>query len=404
MKSGWISLRPARTAWHGAPADGRVPWRRAVLPLCALALAAACGGRPPDSGAAGQAPAAAGYFTVPAAQLPRLKMTSVARLSWPVWIRTTGTVDFNADQTTPVITQVSGPITRIVVDLGSRVKQGDPLLFVSSPDLSNAIAAYRKARNRLDLARRTLDRSRDLLAHKAAAQKDFEQAEADFNDASTDAQNALQALRIFGVAEDAVGQAERQNAAITPELAVRSPIAGAVVQKLASPGQVIQAGATTCFLVSNPATVWVQAHVFEHELTGVRDGDLAEIHAASLPDVFSGKVTYIGAMLDPATRTVPVRIVTENRGGLLKKDQFVDAVIHSRTSRDVLSVPVSAVLYNTENLPFVYVQAGPGRFVQRLIQPGGQRDGAFEVLSGVREGESVVAEGGLFLQFAEAAR
>jgi membrane fusion protein, heavy metal efflux system len=384
--------------------SGRFSPRAAFLLLLALALAAGCGGPAPAGEANGDTPAGAGYFTVPAAQLARLKTTAVGKASWPVFVRTTGTVDFDADQTTPVITQVSGPITRIVADLGSRVKQGDPLLFVSSPDVSNAIATYRKSRNRLDLARRTLDRSRDLLAHKVIAQKDFEQAEADFNDASTDAQNGLMALRIVGLGEDAVGQAERQDAVIRPELPVRSPIAGAVVQKLVSPGQVIQAGATTCFLVSNPATMWVQAHVFEHELSGVRAGDRAEIMAASRPDVFSGKVTYIGAMLDPATRTVPVRIATDNRAGLLKKDQFVDAVIHSGTSRDVLTAPTSAVLYNSENLAFLYVQVGQGRFAQRLVQIGGQRNGESEVLAGVREGEIVVAEGGLFLQFAESAR
>jgi membrane fusion protein, heavy metal efflux system len=382
---------------------GRGQWT-GIAALLAATLSWACGGSKPAPETTGTVRDPSGYFTVPAAQLPRLKIAAATRASWPVSVQTTGTVDFDADQTTPVITQVSGPVTRIVVDLGTTVKQGDPLLLVSSADLSSAIATYRKARNRMELARTTLARSRDLLAHRVVAQKDFEQAEADFNDASTDVQNALQALRIFGLNDAAVSEAERQGTAIRPELPVRSPIAGQVVEKLVSPGQFIQAGATTCFMVTNPATVWVQAHVFEHELGGVRLGDRADIQAASLPNVFTGKVTYIGAMLDPSTRTTPVRIVTENRGGLLKKDQFVDVVIHSGTSRDVLEVPTSAVLYNTENLPFVYVQVGSGRFAQRLIQTGMQAGAAIEVRSGLQEGEKVVAEGGLFLQFAEAAR
>jgi multidrug efflux pump subunit AcrA (membrane-fusion protein) len=106
-------------------------------------------------------------------------------------------------------------------------------------------------------------------------------------------------------------------------------------------------------------------------------------------------------MIDPATRTTPVRIVTRNEGGLLKKDLFVDVVIQTGTRRDVLVVPTSAVLYNTENFPFVYVEVTPGRFAQRLIKLGAQRDDEFEVLDGVKQGDPIVTQGSVFLQFAE---
>ena len=110
---------------------------------------------------------------------------------------------------------------------------------------------------------------------------------------------------------------------------------------------------------------------------------------------------YIGALLDPATRTTPVRIVTKNPDGLLKKDMFVDAVIHTRSGRSVLAVPTSAILRTDDNLPFVYVEVEPGKFAQRLVTLGvaaGRRDG--DLTSGVKEGEKIVAEGAVFLQFA----
>lgn len=343
-----------------------------------------------------------GYFTLPPGQLAHLRLGEARRVAWPVVVRTTGTVDFDADRTTQVITQVSGPITRIPVDLGTRVKAGDPLLFVSSADLSNAVSAYRKAENRLALARLTLERNRDLLDHRVIAQKDLEASQADFNDAATEVQNSLETLKIFGVTEKEIEEARRQNVAIRPELAVRSPIGGVVMQKLVLPGQVIQAGATICFLVSEPATMWIQAHVHEHELASIRLGCEAEVSGAATPGVSLGKVTYVGAMLDPATRTIPVRITTDNHSGLLKKDQFVDVVIHAGTKRDVLTVPTSAVLYNNENLPFVYIQVAPGRFAQRQITLGGAQDGEFELVSGIREGEPIVTDGSVFLQFAQA--
>jgi cobalt-zinc-cadmium efflux system membrane fusion protein len=331
-----------------------------------------------------------------------LRVGQARRTSWPVTIRTTGTADFDGDHTAQVITQVSGPITRIAVDLGARVKAGDPLLFVSSADFANAVSAYRKAQNRLDLARLTLERNRDLLDHRVISQKDFETSQADFNDASTDVQNSLDDLRIFGVTDKEIGDARRQNGAIRADLAVRSPIGGLVVQKLVLPGQVIQAGATTCFLVSDPSTMWIQAHVHEQEVADVRAGCAAEVSGGSTAGVFTGKVSYVGAMLDAATRTIPVRIVTANRGDLLKKDQFVDVVIHAGTRRAVLAVPTAAVLYNNENFPFVYLQVGPGRFAQRQVTLGAAQDGESEVLSGIGEGDTIVTDGSVFLQFAQA--
>jgi cobalt-zinc-cadmium efflux system membrane fusion protein len=372
-----------------------------VLVALTLTVAGCRGGRSQDRVSAPANAAQPSLFTVPANQLSHLRIARVRKTSWSVTIRTTGTADWDADHTTQAITQVSGPITRIVVDLGTWVKTGDPLLFVSSPDFSSAISTYRKAQNRLDLARRTLDRNRDLLDHRAIALKDFEASQADYNDAFTEAQNDLEALRIFGVTEKEIEEANHQDAGIRPELTMRAPISGTVVQKLVLPGQVIQAGATACFLISDTATMWVQGHLHENELATIHAGDAAEVRNPSLPGPYRGVVSYIGAMIDPATRTTPVRIVTRNDDGLLKKDLFVDVVIQSGTKRDVLVVPTSAVLYNTENFPFVYIEVAPGRFAQRLIRTGSQQDDEFEVLDGVREGDPIVTQGSVFLQFAE---
>jgi cobalt-zinc-cadmium efflux system membrane fusion protein len=111
-------------------------------------------------------------------------------------------------------------------------------------------------------------------------------------------------------------------------------------------------------------------------------------------------VSYIGDMLDPATRTTPVRIVTQNPSGLLKKDLFLDVVIHDKTTREVLVVPTTAVLYDEQNFPFVYVQVDAGKFAQRLIKLGGQQGDDSEVVQGLKAGEPVVSQGSVFLQFA----
>ena len=370
----------------------------------ALALSlSACSGAPADRPAAAGAatPAsAAGYFTVPEPQMSHLQVVPAATVTWTTTLHTTGTVDWDNDHTTQAITQVSGPITRIVVDTGTRVKQGDPLLYVASQDVTGAISAYRKAENRLELARKTLDRSRDLFAHKAIAARDLEAVEADFNDAATDVQTALEPLKIFGLSKADLDDAERQNVPIKAELPMRAPISGMVVQKLVLPGQLIQAGATMAFVITDVSTVWVQGHIYEKDLPSVHVGDAVELRNASLPGVFHGTVAYVDHLVDPATRTTLVRIVTKNPNGMLRKDLFVDVTLSDRTRRDVLAVPVAAVLYDDQNLPFVYVQVGAGTFAQRLVTLGATENGQVEITGGLKAGDPVVSQGSVFLQFA----
>ena len=345
-----------------------------------------------------------GLFEVPQDQLAHLKTAQVRTATWAAAVHTTGTVDWDADHTTQAITQVNGPISRILVDLGTPVQKDQALLYVSSPDVANAIATYRKARNREAYNKRIVDRMRELLDRGAIATKDFQSSEADYNDATTDTQNSLQALRIFGITGQEIDAAEKQGAQVNTELAVRSPISGVIVQKLVSPGQVIQAGQTVCFSISDVSTVWVQGHIFDRDLASVRSGDPVDESNPSLQRNFHGTVSYIGSFVDPDTRTTPVRIVTRNPGGLLKKDMFVDAVVHTGTQAHTLVVPVSAVLRDDKNEPLVYVESEPGKFAQRSITTTGQQDGLIAVSSGLREGETVVADGSLFLQFANLIR
>lgn len=372
----------------------------AVL-LASVMLVSSCGlyKKAPPPAAAAEADQAA-LFEVPAKQLPHLKIVEVKKTAWSSVVRTTGTVDWDADHTTQAITQVNGPITKLLVDLGTRVTVNQPLLYVSSPDVANAISTYKKARNRQDYSKKTLDRSKDLLEHKVIATKDLEAAEQDYNDARAETENDLQALKIFGVTEPEIDAAQHQGVPINPQLAVRSPITGIVVQKLVTPGLVIQAGTTACFTISDNSTVWVQGHIYDRDLEAVRVGDAVEETDSAFHRTFRGTIGYIEALMDPTTRTTSVRIVTKNPDGLLKKDMFVDAVIHTRSGRSLLAVPTSAILRNDQNLPFVYVEVSTGKFGQRLINLGTEQGEETEIVSGLKQGERIVSQGSVFLQFA----
>jgi cobalt-zinc-cadmium efflux system membrane fusion protein len=243
--------------------------------VCAVIVQAGCtrGQTAAQAEAAETASQQPGLFTVRSDQLARLQVTTVKKATWSMTIRTTGTVDWDADHTTQAITQVNGPISRILVDTGSMVAKDEPLLWVSSPDVAAAIATYKKARNQQNLAKQALDRGKILLDRGAIAEKDQEANQATYNDASTDVQNSLQALKIFAITKAELDQAEQQGVPVNTELAVRSPIAGMVVQKLISPGMLVQAGQTVCFMVSDVSTVWVQGHIFDRDLPSIRVGD-----------------------------------------------------------------------------------------------------------------------------------
>jgi cobalt-zinc-cadmium efflux system membrane fusion protein len=181
---------------------------------------------------------------------------------------------------------------------------------------------------------------------------------------------------------------------------MRAPLAGVVVQKMVLPGQFIQAGMTVAFVISNTSTVWVQGHLYDKDLTSVHIGDQVDLHHASFPDPFHGVVSYVGDLIDPATRTTPIRIVTQNKSGFLKKDLFVDVVIHDKASRNVIVVPSTAILSDDDNMPFVYVQVEPGKFAQRLVKTGSQQGDDTQIVSGLAPGDAVVSQGSVFLQFA----
>ncbi|MGH9541659.1 MAG: efflux RND transporter periplasmic adaptor subunit [Terriglobales bacterium] len=389
--------------------------RRLALAFALLAAGAAgmicsgCGRQSPpasvnaaaraDSRSGAAADSTARLFTIPAAQMAHLTVYTVAPTTLIRALRLPGSVAYNSFHTTAVITQVGGPISRILVEPGEHVRAGQPMLYVSSPDYSTDRAAYLKARDAYVLADQNFKRSQDLYEHQAIAQAQLQQAESARNQASADLQNAEQALRILGVA-DPTAVAARPSA----EIPVLAPISGMVVDRQATPGQVVQAGSTQLFTISDLRTVWVLVNVYERDLAYVHVGDPVVVHSDAYSRDFQGRISYVGAALDPATRTLSARIVARNPGELLKNQMYVTAVVRAGFERNALAVPDAAVLRDAVNQPFVYV-AAPGQadaFARRLVELGESEGGKTQILHGLRAGERVIADGSLFVQFANA--
>src|SRR6185437_8772458 len=166
-----------------------------------------------------------------------------------------------------------------------------------------------------------------------------------------------------------------------------------------TPGQLLQAGNTPCFTIANLASVWVDANVFGADAAFVRIGDTAQVHYDDNAPALSGAVTSVSAEVDPDTRATTARVAVDNPDGALKKQMYVDVRIESRQARSGLLVPVSAVLRDDDNLPFVYVVQGDDSYARAHVTLGERVGDRYLIPSGLRAGERVVTEGGLFLRF-----
>jgi cobalt-zinc-cadmium efflux system membrane fusion protein len=337
----------------------------------------------------------AALFTLSKEQMAHIQINTVTAMTLPRTLRLTGAVAYNGFLTTPVLTQVGGPVSRILVTPGEHVRARQPLLYVASPDFSQLRTAYLKSRDALQLADKFYKRAQDLYAHGAIAQADLEQAESTRAQAQADLDASAQAIRVVGVAspEDLV------NNPPAAEVALLSPAAGEIVERLCAPGQLLQAGTTQCFTLSDMASVWVLVNIYQNDIAYVHVGDEVTINNETYPGTVRGRIEYIAPALDPTTRTLQARIASPNPGERLKKDMYVTAQVRAGVIQNALTVPDAAVLRDSQNMPYVYVETGDRQFAQRSITIDDSQDGRTRVLTGLQAGDKVVAEGSLFLQF-----
>jgi len=338
-------------------------------------------------------------FTVPQDQMAHVQVVSVEKAPLTRVLRLTGAVAYNAFKTTPVFAAIGGPVHELLVTPGETVHAGQPLLTVNSPDFSAARSAFLKAHTAFLLADKFYARAQDLLSHGAIAEADFQTAESTRNQAQADLQSSEDALRALGITNPE--SLEKNPPKTTSQVPVLAPVGGEVVERLVGPGQLLQAGTTQVFTISDMSTVWVLVNVYQGEVAYVRPGDVVEITTDAYPDTFHGKISYLAPALDPATRTLQARIITENPGNKLKKDMYVTATVSAGAIPNALTVPDAAVLHDTENQPFVYVQSSSkqNEFARRVVQLGDSHGGRTQITGGLKEGERVVGDGSLFLQF-----
>jgi cobalt-zinc-cadmium efflux system membrane fusion protein len=368
-----------------------------LLFAAGFALLAGCS---PKGGVNPQSPSVtASNVKLSAEQLLHIRLYKIEPATFHRKVETTGIVDFDNDQATSVLAPFSGPVSRLVVSLGDHVKQGAALAVVDSPDFAAAIGAYRKAIATAQTSRRLADLDKELIEHNGVAKREAEQAETDAVNAEADREAALQGLVSLQVPAQTIKEIQEGRAIARVDGVIRAPVAGTVVEKLITPGQLLQAGTTSCFTVADLSRVWVMAQVFGADLESVRVGDSVDVVTGIGATIFPGVVDNISALVDPDTRSVVVRVVVKNPGEMLKKQMYVRVVLHARQETQGVLIPVSAVLRDDVNLPFVYAAQSDGSFIRQHVTLGYRSEDRYEITEGLKAGDQIVVDGGIFVQF-----
>jgi cobalt-zinc-cadmium efflux system membrane fusion protein len=372
---------------------------RALAYVClgSALFVAACS--PKTGGVAQTAAVTPSNVTLTPAQRDNIRLYTVADSHFRKTVEATGAVDFDNDQATSVLAPFSGPVSRLLVSLGEHVKQGQQLAVVDSPDFAVAISAYRKAISTAQTARRLADLDKDLVEHNGVAKREAQQAETDAANAEADREAALQSLISLQVPAQAIKDIQEGRPISRLDGTIRSPITGTVVEKLITPGQLLQAGTTPCFTVADLSRVWVMAQVFGSDLESVRVGDQADVVTGIGTAKFTGIVDNISALVDPDTRSVVARVVVKNPGDFLKKQMYVRVSIQAHQEDTGLLVPVSAVLRDDVNLPFVYFVQPDGSFARQHVTLGYRVGDQYHIAEGLKAGDQIVVDGGIFVQF-----
>ena len=307
--------------------------------------------------------------------------TAEARVAAPE-LKVTGVVSADISRNVPVISLASGRVVDIRARLGDQVVKDQVLMRVQSSDIASALADYRHAAADETLAHAQLDRAQVLFDRGAIAAKDLEVAQDTDTKAKVDVETAQERLKVLG--------ADLNNPA--PVVDIRAPISGVIVeQNVTNAGGVKTLdNSPNLFTISDLSSVWVLCDVYENNLSSVHIGEFADVRLNAYPDrVFKGRISNIGPVLDPNTRTAKVRLEMAN-SGLMRFGMFVTATFHGKTRQRRAVAPATAILH-LHDRDWVYVPAGNNAF-RRVEVTGGDMlpNNMQEILAGLEPGQPVV--------------
>src|SRR5579883_188032 len=331
-------------------------------------------------------------------QLALVKVDVVGAREFPIEKTAVGSIDFDEDMTVPVFTPYQGRIVGLFAKVGDDVNKGQTLFTIDSPDLLQAESNLIAAAGVLQLTSKNLERMRELYTTQAVSQKDLEQAVSDQQSAEGTLRAARDSVRLFGKTDAEIDRIIAERIA-DPKLVVPSPISGRITARNAAPGLFVQPGNPPApYAVADISTMWMLANVAEADSPAFRVGQEVKVSVLAFPGrVFEGKITTIGASVDPATRRVLVRSEISDPQHQLRSGMFANFVIRTGDPARSPAVPHDGVVREGDGTMTVWVTTDRRRFVKRTVTIGLQHDGYDQILTGLKAGEQVATEGALFL-------
>ena len=298
-----------------------------------------------------------------------------------------GELHVDEDRYAEVSSAIAAQAVRLVAAPGDRVAAGQSLLELASLDVGKARGEHREAEARLALAAQALTRKRGLAEERIAPLREVQEAEADVRAAEAAFAAAAATLESLGV----------ESAGRGGGFALRTPIAGVVLERSVVLGQVVEPG-RVLFRVADLKTLWLVAHASERDAVRVQAGSSARVSLPALPGkTFTAKVALVGKQVDAASRTIPVRLQVKNEEGALRPGMSATVWLPVGEGGTLLTVPAAAVQRLHESW-CVFIPKGEGAFEVRPVARGRDLGGEVEVLSGVSPGETVVVEGAFLLK------
>lgn len=320
----------------------------------------------------------------------RLQVQTVELRALPHTLAAPAMVEADPARTANILPSLSGKVVSLKVGLGDTVHRGQLLAVIGSGDFAQAVADVAKARDALDLAKKSLDRASGVQQAGGAAVKDLQAAQSGYNQALDEYQRAQTRLAAVG------GTADSGKHAAGPGISVLAPMDGSITALSIAPGTYVNDVTASMMTIVNLDSVWVTANVAEDDLALVVRDEPVDVTLSAYPgSVLHGRVSSVSSVLQPDTRRGMVRITVSNADGRLKPNMFATATFAAAQPAQVF-VPESALLMNNDSTT-VLVEVAPWTFARRVVELGSEDGDVVRIVAGLQRGERVVTRGGVLL-------
>ncbi|MBI5411413.1 MAG: efflux RND transporter periplasmic adaptor subunit [Nitrospirae bacterium] len=373
-------------------------WPAPIPLLLVLTLVAACDRHEEPSPSNAAAPPSRTAPGFPADKQSRIETAVVSASAVNPTVALAGKVAYGEDRYSRISSPLQGRVVEVRAKLGDRVKAGDVLMVIDSPDITSAYSDFIKEASDLEFSTRAYDLAKDLYETKALALKDLKQAENDLIKARAEfrrAKERLLSLKVPAVELEKPLAEQR----IISRFEMKSQLTGTVVERAVTPGQSVGGDPSqVLFTVADLDKLQVVADVYERDLDLVRVGQVAKVTVEAYPGItFPGAIAAVGDVVDPVTRTIKVRAWVTNVEHKLKPEMFARLHIQVGQETSFLTIPKEAVL-EADGKQFVYVVEAEGRYVKREVKVATASADQVRVLEGLQPGEQIVTKGAVLIK------